>query len=452
MRKRFLKYAMMRKVIQVALFMAIVAAVAGAQSQPPPLETGGKLPNVAFGPDLMNENKLQIGVRAGGGYDDDVATKNGSRQGDFIYLLRPSIHMAESRDQVQWSLFESPGLILKQNYSQRDQFQNDLSGGFQYRATPHLTLELREGFFVFTHLDFLGTGPQSFVPELNLVDQPAVVTTNPSGTYLSTHTTINVSYELSSRSSVEVSGVFYNLNVSKLALASNKPVVPNSLTQAAEGRAAYLYRLTPHQTVGVMYLLQDILFDGDHISRALGSTVYYFHTVEFTPRLSLELFAGPERVTATNKGQLQLGGSPVPLPSSTDWITPAGGASFLFHGSDTIFRATFRRQLRDGGGVLPAAMGNDTSLFLRRRLSPSWAVSLTAGYWDASLVKPSGVGQRVFAGRAAISHQLGEKFWLHFQYTRQQENFAGIASRALETKRNVGLITLEYVFSHPLGR
>jgi hypothetical protein len=97
-------------------------------------------------------------------------------------------------------------------------------------------------------------------------------------------------------------------------------------------------------------------------------------------------------------------------------------------------------------------MGNDTSLFLRRRLSPSWAVSLTAGYWDASLVKPSGVGQRVFAGRAAISHQLGEKFWLHFQYTRQQENFAGIASRALETKRNVGLITLEYVFSHPLGR
>jgi hypothetical protein len=285
-----------------------------------------------------------------------------------------------------------------------------------------------------------------------LIDQPAAVTINPRGTRLSTNTALSVSYELSSRSSVEVSGVFYHLDVSKLALASSKPVVPNFRTQASEGRAAYSYRLTPHQTIGVMYLFQDILFDGHHISRALGSTVYYFHTIELTPRLSVELFGGPERVTATNEGQLELGGSPIPLPSSTDWITPAGGASFLFHGSDNIFRATFRRQLRDGGGVLPASMGNDTSLFLRRRLSRSWGVSLTAGYWDASLAKPSGIGQRVFVGGAAIRHRFGENFWLHFQYTRQQENFHGISSSALQTRRNVGLITLEYVFSHPLGR
>lgn len=449
---RFFKYEMMRNVIQVVLFVTTVAAVAGAQSQPPPLDTGGKLPRVAFGPDTTNENKLEFAVRAGGGYDDNVVSKNASQQGDYIYLLRPSIHAIESRDRIQWSLFESPGLILRQNYSQRDQFQNDLSGGLQYRATPHLTLQLREGFFVFTHIDLLGAGPQSFVPDLNLIDQPAAVTINPRGTYLSTHTTLNVSYELSSRSSVEVSGVFYHLDVSKLALAPNKPVIPNFLTQASEGRAAYLYRLTPRQTVGVIYLFQDILFDGDHISRTLGSTVYYFHTVEFMSRLSVELFAGPGRVTGTNEGQLKLGGSPIPLPPSTDQVTPAGGASFLFHGSDTIFRATFRRQLRDGGGVLPASIGNDTSVSLQRRLSPTWAANLTAGYWDASLAKPSGIGRRVFDGGAGIAHQLGENFWLHFQYRRQQENFHGIASSVPEMRRNVGLITLEYVFSHPLGR
>jgi hypothetical protein len=452
MSKRFLKYGMMRNLIQFVLFVTTVAAVAGAQSQPPPLDTGGKLPRVAFGPDTTDENQLQFGVRAGGGYDDDVVTRDGSRQGDFIYLLRPSIHVIKSRDRVLWSFFESPGLILRKNYSQRDQFQNDLSGGFQYRATPHLTLQLREGFFVFTHPDFLGAGPQSFVPELNLVDQPAAVTINPEGTYLSTHTTLGVSYELSSRSSAEVSGVFYYLNVSKLALAPGNPVIPKFLTQTSEGRAAYLYRLTPNQTVGVMYLFQGILFNGDHISRTLGSTVYYFHTIAFKRGLSVQFFAGPERVTGTNKGQLELGDSPIPLPSSTHWITPAGGASFIMQSSDTNFRATFRRQVRDGGGVLPASIGNDTSLFLRRRLSSSWAVNLTADYGDASLTKPSGIGQRVFVGGAAIAHQFGENFWLHFHYMRQQEHFHGIASSALNTNRNVGLITLEYVFSHLLGR
>ena len=430
-------------VTRVMLCLLFSAGTAGAQSATAPVYAGGELPSIVLATDHPLKNALELGLEAGGGYDDNVLFSTTSRQGDFEYVLRPRIAWDVSRSRLQVSLFESPGFILLQTYSAREQFLNYLSADVRYSLTSRLTLRLREGFLAAIHPDFL-PGPQQF--EFNVMDLPRAVTILPLGSTLSTLTTLSATWQLSARSSIDVSGAFYYLRVSNLNLNPGEAPTPLALSQTSAGRAAYSYRLTPHQTVGLMYVFQDIFTEGELASRTLGHSVFYFHTIEFAHGVSLQLFGGPEYVTAMNAGRLALGGSLIAVPPSTQSTLPAGGANFQWQGYRTGFGATFRRQLRDGGGLLPGSQGMDASLFLRRRVSRGWTFNATAHYSDSFLTEPSNVGFRTLMGGGDVAYALGENCRLHLEYLREQESFHGIPSSLLNSTRNRGLLSFEYFF------
>lgn len=318
--------------------------------------------------------------------------------------------------------------LLSTNYSGGGFFSNDpLQGSGQYHQfASAYELDLRSWQWLFidefsylpqtafgfggpTALAFPGiTGALAVpLPGLQPMYLPGqtIVTTN--GPRYSNAAAAQVSYAVTRRSSVTISGVY-----SKLHFINAGNVDSDAQTLSA----GYNYEVTRNNSIGLIYRFSAYHFPrspealGDHVAE-LG------YGRKVTGRLALKLAGGAEIIDFR-----------IPVGGSSQKITGAGDALLTYEFARGTMSLGYTHDIGGGSGVLTGAIFDLANATLTRQLSRVWTGSLNFGYGrNRPILSVAGVTPQTFnawISGAGLTRAMGRAaaFSLAYQSQIQDSN------------------------------
>jgi hypothetical protein len=344
--------------------------------------------------------------------DDNIFIDNTRRQGDYLVQQGVLLKLWDKTPRCSLILEYHPSGLLYRSASGLDALNQDLSfeGGVQVR--PHLLLRWSDNFTRASGLAqlvanqdvaFLPAGPG---PRLN------VALHAPLAQELGNQSSLDLVYEFSRRSSVDLSGSYEFADFTAAGAAAPALVSQRS----ASAGLSYDYRLTRHVSVGARYLFQRYHFragtqDDTHSAYLTGSW-------EIGPHLLLSLFGGPQY--SLTDGLFAIPGSPGSsfLAVSSQGWEPAGGASLTFRSDRTVVSLTGQRTVADGDGLLSSVTSWYGAAEVRRRITHAWDLVLTGSEARSlALQGPFGFGEvNTQSAGLALEHPLFGHLTLHAEY------------------------------------
>jgi hypothetical protein len=229
-------------------------------------------------------------------------------------------------------------------------------------------------------------------------------------------------------------------------------------TRGLSGGLQYAYRLSEHASLGVLYLFQNLNFQGnlglDRPSHVNTQSILASLAWRVSPTVTLSAFAGPQYVQNHLPNSSGLGSSVANLSLPAQWSV-AGGGSLTKESERTALSISAQRMVSDGSGWMTAATNSFVNLGLRRLLARRWNASLDLGvartdgivfpYRRSSLTTES-------AG-LALEHSLGERLTARLAYAFVRQDNAGPVTAAAKFDRSRISLGLFYeVKSFSLGR
>jgi hypothetical protein len=376
--------------------------------------------------------------------DDNILANNAHRIGDNLFQEGGLLDLWDAKP--LWSVefqYRPTGIFYQTNSALNALDQNLILDG-EYRARPNLRFLWNESFQEIKGIlespsnEFysLPTGPP---PSLN-----ATVLT-PLARQLANQSEVNVAYDLTSRSSIDVSGSYAFANFSEFSnLGSSDLSLFN--TQTGTGGLGYQYRLTRHFTIGGRYLFQYF-----HFGQANANDTHsMFLTVswEMGPHATLSFFGGSQY--SISHGQfvlpLTIGSSPgssLTFGPTNEWV-PAGGGSLTLRSDRTVLRVTAQRLITDGGGLLTTVINQNEGAELRQRIAYGFDF-----IWTGSNARSIALDETPGTGAAdtqsagmSIEHSLFEDLSMHVEYDfmRQRINsFVPFEANANINRYTVGV-------------
>jgi hypothetical protein len=341
---------------------------------------------------------------------------------------------------MRWVLSYTPGFTFYQRLDQRNHADQNVGAEFQYRLSPHVTLDLRDSFH---KLSSYSSQPNllSGEPVTGSAQGPTVAVVTPVSDQLYNVGNAEISYQCSANAMVGASGTFTNLHY------SNPAQVPGLFDSAAAGGAAsYTHRLAKKHYVGATYEYQRILsYPVGAQNEVQTHSVLLFYTVYFKPTLSLSLSGGPQHSDV----------SQAPSPSSQAW-SPAGTVSFGWQGRHTTLAARYSRIVTGGGGLLGAFHSNLANASFGQQLTRNWSVGAAAGYSIYSTLTPffflSNPGGHSISGNTSVQRKLGQHLSVQAGYTRLHQSYSTISAVSKAPDTNWESVSISYQFTRPLGR
>ena len=445
---------MTRKAVQTFLIVGLSAVLAWAQSTAPrPVQ--GELPSLRLGSEAEPGNMIMGAINVGAFYDDNILARNKQTESDVAYVVRPRLEFSRATSRLHWLLAASPGFTKHQQFAERDQFTGNADTDLQYQLMQHLQFRFRDSFLRTDDPEFdVFNRPTT---ELGLLDHTNASVIVPLGKRVSNISNVQLSYLMGPRSMLEVIGNYHFQHFSPIpqVIAGNESTAQLVDSEGAGARAAYAYRLSQRHTVGLMYSFQDLAFFRGQSARAVTHAIFYTHAFTITSKMSLELFAGPERSHTFNQVALGLDLFTIFLPINKDTWSWAGGSTFGWQGNHTSLRASFVRQVGEGGGLLSAVRHQGETLEVRHQFTRRWIGDVHAAYGENSLLSvfSNAASIRSFVAGAGATREITQNFSLRLGYTRAQQNRRGrLLGGEFNTDRDRVSVSLEYKFKHPLGR
>jgi hypothetical protein len=264
----------------------------------------------------------------------------------------------------------------------------------------------------------------------------------------------NLTYMLSQHSAAGVSGSFSLQDFRQVP--STSPSVGSLIdTTDTAGRAFYLRQVSPHQTVGVEYQLQDLRFDGGR-ARTVDQVLFLFDGISFTQNMTLSLYAGPEHTANHNVAVLAPGLSTPIVPSLQSQWSAGGGIAYAWRGKANGLRLSAERGVSDGGGWLGAVRLNTASLALQKALTVRWSATLDLTYSDGHAIgMPANlVGARVTSeqGLLGFSYRVTRNLAASTSYARIRQPHLGPFIQALQPNYNQIQAGLTYQFEKAFSK
>ena len=347
--------------------------------------------------------------------NDNILSNNENRVGDNAFQEGALLDVWKTTPLWNLEITYHPTALFYQTYSAFNALDQNfkLDGG--YHASPNLQFRWTESFQDTTGIlespsneyFSLPTGPP---PSLN-----ATLFT-PLARELANQTELHVVYDISHRSSIDVSGSYAFINFS--GVGNSAPNLFN--TQTGTGGLSYQYRLTRHFTIGGRYLFQEFHYG----QGSPDGTQSMFLTAlwEMRPHVTLSFFGGSQFSTAGGLFLLPMAnvsapGNAPPSGPAKEWV-PAGGASLTLRSDRTVLRLTAQRLITDGGGLLTTVMNQYEGMELRRRLGYHLDLVLTAANArSVALFESPGNGAvDTQSAGIAIEHPVFEDLNIHFEY------------------------------------
>jgi hypothetical protein len=385
-------------------------------------------------------NYLRAGLTFTTAYSDNVfVNASGNPMSDVSYSIFPNIALDQTTPRLHWVLSYAPGFTFYQRESSGDQANQNFSGNFRCRLSPHVTLILGDSLQKASSLlDQPGLAPAAVTGSAQGVGAAVIA---PLADQLTNTGNAEITYQFSANAMIGASGSFSNLHY------SNSAQVPGLADSSSQGGSAfYNQRLAKKHYLGASYQYQRILANlTGRQSETQTQAVMAFYTFYPQPSLSFSVSAGPQHSDISQS----------PLPSAKAW-SPAVTASMGWQARRTSLAISYSRVVSGGGGLVGAFHANSANLSLRQQLSRNWSGQIVGAYSINKTVTPlsflSSPGGHAISGGASIQRTLGQHLNAAAGYTRLHQSYGGIPaiSTAPDTSRE--WLSVSYQFARPLGR
>ena len=366
---------------------------------PDPL--GGFSPTLTLGETPTQTAKVLDGsIGINGLYSDNAFTANPLALGDHRYSILPALGFRSVGPQTQWILNYAGGVTVDPQLPNSTQQTHRVKADLKQEFTRRLAAEIRQDYTL-TNYPFTQIGAGQALPtvagpgELSPFVVPSPVT------QIASITNANLTYMLSQRSAAGVSGGFL-LRHFRDAQSASPSVASLIDTTNTAGRAFYFRQVSPHQTVGAEYQLQDLRFEGGR-ARTVDQVLFLFDGISFTPNMTLSLYAGPEHTGNNNIAVLEPGLSMPILPSLQRQWSAGGGVAYAWRGKTNGLRLSAERGVSDGGAWLGAVRLNTASLAVQKSLNARWSANLDLTYSDGRAI---GLPANVDGGRVTTEEGM----------------------------------------------
>lgn len=408
----------------------------------PPMPVSGLQMPLTFSSETPRRNFVMGSAQLGSAYDDNVLATPSGHISDVSYLILPSVVIGQTRERWNWDFSYSPGFTINQRVAERNQAAHNLYLLFDYRLTPHVTAQIREGFEKSNTLfsGLLGSAPAGGPGPLQ---QPNTSVITPFADRTANNSGLDLTYQFSASSLVGASGNFYFVNY---ATPANSTVPSYALidSHAWGGNAFYAHRFSNGQWAGVTHNFQRLLFDTG--PRTDVNRTLLFYSLPVGSLATLSIWAGPEYSTSMVSSLTTPASSMI---SQAHWDV-AGGAELSWEAKKTSFRLGYTRQTTDGGGLSQAVNLQEVNGEVQQRLTTRWTGSVSLGYGkNKPLTGVSGTASyRTWTGNAGFNYSFTDNLDLGLRYGRDQLQYGNTSS----SNRNRAWVTISYSFARPLGR
>jgi len=413
---------------------------------PPPVS--GAAYSVKTGSEARS-NYLHAGYAVSTAYNDNVFVGTGANPtGDVSYSIWPTIALDKTTPRLHQTYTYSPGFTFYQHTSSRNQADQNVSGDFQYRLSPHVTLNLQDSFRKSSNV-FNQPYPFAGGAVSGSTQAPLVPVLAPVADQISNSAGAVVTYQFSRNGMIGGSGMFTYLHYPK---PSQVPGLSDSNSRGLSG--FYSHRLASTQYFGVNYQYAQSLGSLPNVqnetqtganSETQTNTILFFYTKYLQPNLSMSISAGPQHYDV----------SQYPYPNIRSWA-PAAMASLGWQGSRSSFAVSYAHIVGGGGGLLGAFNSNSANASARLQFARTWSVGSTASYAITKNVSPlqelSNPGGHMISGTISAQHPISERFSLEFGYTRLHQSYSNIAVISNAPDSNREYVSISYQLTRPLGR
>lgn len=418
-----------------------------------PAPLGGLIPQLSPVNDGEPGTVLTGGLGLNARYEDNTVALDGGRTGQYQYSVLPSIGLRGLGHETQWTLNYTGGMTFAQSGAPNDLVTHRGTADLRHEFSQRLSTELRQDYLVtnspFARLETIATLPALSGPgTLSSFFVPSTATQTVSVSMAS------LGYQLGPHAAMGLSG---NLSMQRFRDVITASGSSGSLidTRSIAGRGFYVSKLSPRQTVGAEYQLQDLSFLGG-TARAMDHTVFLFDEISMRSDMKLSLFAGPERSHIHNVLILNSDLSTSVEPGLNDQWSWAGGAMYTWQGKRTGLRAALRRGVGDGGGFLGAIRLTNALIDVPMRLNARWNISSGVSYSDGrtlgSTARTNGDRLTYIEGHSVIEHWLTHDIKLHGQYAHTDVINGGTFSLSIPGHHNQIEIGLDYRFHRTLSQ
>jgi hypothetical protein len=384
-------------------------------------------------------NYLRYGMTVNTAYSNNApGSTTANSNSDASYSLWPTISLDKTTSTLHSVLTYSPGFTFYQKTGGRNEADQNAIIDVQYRMTPHLTFNARDGFqkssSIFNQPDFGAGGVSGGGQGSN------VSAISPIAALLQNSGNVGVTYQFAANGMVGATGTFSTLHYPNPA---EVPGLFDSSSQA--GSLFYSFRATKMHYFGVTYQYQRLVsYPSGGQDETQTHAIEFFYTLYASPRLSLSFFGGPQH---SNTSQ------PL-LPAALAW-NPSMGASMSWQGRLTTAALSYSHTISGGGGLSGAVRMDSASTSMHQQITRTLSGSLAGSYVQndvlASVFSGANYGHTI-SGSISVQKQFGDHISLQFGYNRLHQSYSNVKVLSATPDTNREFVSISYQFSRPLGQ
>jgi hypothetical protein len=361
---------------------------------------------------------------------------------DVSYSIAPMIALDETTPRLHYLLSYAPGFTFYQRNSGLNQADHNASIEFEYRLSPHVTFNARDGFRKSSNVFNQVPDSSSGGVVSGGAQGPNFSVIAPVADQLSNAGSVGISYQFALNDMVGASGTFSNLHY------LNPSQVPGLFDSSSQGGLGfYSRRVASGQYIGVMYAYERLLAYptiGQNETQTHAPLLFY----TFAPtssKFSISLSGGPQY-----SDTLQ----PAPLPPIRSW-TPAGGASLGWQGKLNSFALSYTHIISSGSGLVGAVQLDSLTASARQRITRTLSATVSGGYDRNDVIGSPLLGLysgHSITGTASLQQVIGQRANVQLGYTRLHQNYSNVGAISATPDTNRVFVSISYQFSRALGR
>jgi len=219
----------------------------------------------------------------------------------------------------------------------------------------------------------------------------------------------------------------------------------------SSGRVFVRYAFTKRFSLGVETQYQD-LFVGNSFSRTRSYSAIAYTSIQLTKHSQLTLYGGPQRSHLLNTLTINFLFFQIPIKVEKWTTEPTGGANYSLLMKHGRVYANYSNRITDGGGLMGPVTLNNASAGYERDFTPRWSAALAFDFGNNKALATQNT-LRSYAGTVTVKRKVTRdmNFSVSYQNLNQSQlpnQFTGF----IVGDRNRVFASLEYVWTHPLGR
>jgi len=386
-------------------------------------------------------NVLLLGLDFGTNYDDNVFGNNQQRVGDAEFSIGPSLSLRREGNRVGLALTYQPHFRIYRNASELNTLDQVAGLDWSYRATSRLSFRGRISATYSNGL-FRPSQNEEFLPGLGSPSGLNQTVYTPTLRQFSFSSRLDAGYQVGPHDSVELYAGESLLNFDQQV--SNVEGLGN--TRETDAGLIYQHRISPHATLGLDYLFQNIDFGPS--SRTQVHSGFISYAQQLSPSVTMSVFGGPQHSLSNYIFSLALGPFLIQAPvSSPSWNWALGG-TLTKRLNNTVFDLSAQHQVSNGAGLIGAVVGTSAGASVRRRLPGHWDAVWSGSYAkNTDLISrgPASDYQSETAG-FGLTHPITDRLSLRVGYDFLHQRGTGQSPLFGEVDRDLVSIQFSYRF------